>query len=94
MYQSIISQAWFTKKLSQLDKIVKKLSFLPRQNKISYGSDKDMPRLLWNEGITNLTDLTAFQKVGIMFTIVLISLQEEGTMFLIMCLVILKKQRI
>ena len=82
------------KKLSQLDIVVKKLTALPRQNKISYGSDKDMPRLLWNEGITNLTDLTAFYKVGIMFTIVIISLQEEGNIFLIMCLVILKKQRI
>ena len=57
------------KKLSQLNKIVKKLTALSRQIKISYGSDKDMPRLLWNEGITNLTDLTAFHKVGIMFTI-------------------------
>ena len=70
------------KRLSQLDKIVKKLTSLPRQNKISYGSDKDMPRLLWNDGITNLTDLTAFHKVGIMFTIVIISLQEEGNIFL------------
>ena len=41
-----------------------------------------MPRLLWNDGITNFTDLTAFHKVGIMFTIVIISLQEEGNIFL------------
>ena len=61
---------------------MKKLTTLPRQNKISYGSDKDIPRLLWNNGITNLTDLTAFHKVGIMFTIVIISLQEEGNVFL------------
>ena len=41
-----------------------------------------MPRLLWNDGIINLTDLTAFHKVGIMFTMVIISLQEEGNIFL------------
>ena len=80
--------------LSQLDKVVKKLTAQPRQNKISYGSDKDMPRLLWNDGITSLIDLTAFHKVGIMFTIVIISLQEEGIIFLTIYLVILKKQKI
>ena len=68
--------------LSQLDKVVKKLTAQPRQNKISYGSDKDMLRLLWNDGITNLSDLTAFHKVVIMFTIVIISLQEERNIFL------------
>ena len=51
-----------------------------------------MPRLLWNERITSLTDLTASHKVGIMFTIVVISLQDEGNI-LIMCLVTLKKQK-
>ena len=56
--------------LAELDRLVKKLTTLPRQNKISYGADKDMPRLLWKCGITNLTDLTASHKVGIMFTIV------------------------
>ena len=54
-----------SKILSQLDKIVRKLTTLPRQNKISYGSDKDMQRLLWNEGVINLTDLTAYHKVGV-----------------------------
>ena len=32
--------------LAKLDKLVKKLITLPRQNKVSYGADKDMPRLL------------------------------------------------
>ena len=40
-----------------------------------------MPRLLWKDGITNLTDLTASQKVGIMFTIVVMSLQSDGIEF-------------
>ena len=29
--------------LAELDKLVKKLTILPRQNKISFGADKDMP---------------------------------------------------
>ena len=40
-----------------------------------------MPRLLWKDGITNLTDLTASHKVGIMFTIVIMSLQDDGIEF-------------
>ena len=72
--------------LAELDKLVKKLTILPRQNKIFYGSDKDMPRLLWKDGITNLADLTASHKVGIMFTIVVISLQSDRIEFSIVCL--------
>ena len=45
-----------------------------------------MPRLLWKDGITSLTDLTTSQKVGVVFTIVVMSLQDEGNIFLIICL--------
>jgi hypothetical protein len=41
-----------------------------------------MPRLLWKDGVTSLTDLSAKMKVGIMFTIIVVSLQEEGIKFL------------
>ena len=37
-----------------------------------------MPRLLWRDGITNLKNLNATYKVGIMFTIVVVALQSEG----------------
>jgi hypothetical protein len=37
-----------------------------------------MPRLLWKDGITSLSELTAKYKVGIMLTIVTVSLQDEG----------------
>jgi hypothetical protein len=40
-----------------------------------------MPRLLWKDGVTSLTDLSAKLKVGIMFTLVVVSLQEEGSKF-------------
>ena len=71
MYQSPILQDYFTKKLSELDRLVKNLTTLPRQSKISYGADKNMPRLLWKDGITNMTDITASQKVGIVGSIYL-----------------------
>ena len=67
--------------MAEVDRLVKKLTTLPRQNKISYGTDKDMPRLLWKNGITNMTDITALQKVGIMFTIMVISLQSDEIEF-------------
>jgi hypothetical protein len=40
-----------------------------------------MPRLLWKDGVTSLTDLSAKLKVDIMFTLVVVSLQEEGSKF-------------
>ena len=40
-----------------------------------------MPRLLWKDGITNMTDITPSQKVGTMFTIVVMSLQSDGIEF-------------
>ena len=42
-----------------------------------------MPCLLWKDGITSLTDLSAANKVGIMFTVVIVSLQLEGREFLL-----------
>ena len=48
---------------------------------MSSGSDKSFPRLLWKEGVTNLSELTASAKVGIMFTIVVISLTDDGIHF-------------
>ena len=50
----------------------------PKQRLASASTNKQMPRLLWNDGITNLTDVTANLKVGIMFTIVVVSLTSEG----------------
>ena len=44
--------------LAELDRLVKKLTILPRQSKISNSPDRDMPRLLWKDRITSLTDLT------------------------------------
>ena len=64
-------------KLGELDDLAKKLTHLPRQRYVSFGADKDMPRLLWKDGITKMTKISASDKVGIMFTIVVILLQKR-----------------
>jgi hypothetical protein len=69
----------------ELDKIVRNLTLLPRQRFLSSGAEPCMPRLLWKDGVTSLTDLSAKLKVGIMFTIVVVSLREEGVRFSPLC---------
>jgi hypothetical protein len=70
-----------TSQKPQLDRIVRRLTLLPRQRFASSGAEPSMPRLLWKDGVTSLTDIPATLKVGIMFTIVVVSLQEDGTQF-------------
>ena len=67
--------------LAKLDDLAHELTKLPRQQSASSGSDKSMSRLLWKDGITTLTDLTASCKVGIMFTIVVLLLLDTGKKF-------------
>ncbi|WP_288992708.1 hypothetical protein [uncultured Marinobacter sp.] len=61
-----------------LGTLVRRLANLPWQRFASSGAEPLMPRLLWKAGITSLSELTAKYKVGIMFTIVIVSLQDEG----------------
>ena len=61
-----------------LDTLVKSFCKLPRQKYLSGGADKDMPRLLWKDGVTTLSDLSASYKVGVYFTIVVLSLTQDG----------------
>ena len=63
---------------ASLDFLAKQLPKLPRQRYASSGACKSMPRLLWKDGITTITETTANAKVGIMFTIVVIGLTEDG----------------
>jgi hypothetical protein len=48
------------------------------QHYASSGAKPFMPCLLWREGATSLIELTAKFKVGIMFTIVVVLLQDVG----------------
>jgi hypothetical protein len=65
----------------ELDKIVKNLTLLPRQRFLSSGAKPCIPRLLWKDGVTSLTDMSAKLKVGILFKIIVVSLREEGVSF-------------
>jgi hypothetical protein len=66
---------------AELDSLVKRLTLLPRQRFANSGTEPGMPRLLWKDGVTSLTDLSAKLKVDIIFTLVVVSLQEEGSKF-------------
>ena len=66
---------------AQLDELVKTLVDLPRQYYLSSGACKEMPRLLWKDGITTLSELTASAKTGIMFTIIVLGMTKPGKDF-------------
>ena len=66
---------------AQLDGLVKTMVNLPRQHYLSSGARKDMPRLLWKDGLTTLTELTASAKTGIMFTITVLGMTKPGKDF-------------
>jgi hypothetical protein len=61
---------------AELDSLVRRLTLLPRQRFADSGTEPGMPHLLWKDGVTSLTDLSAKLKVGIMFTLVVMSSQE------------------
>ena len=58
--------------------MAKQLPKVLRQHYASSGSCKSMPCLLWKDGIATITEMTASTKVGIMFTIVVSGLTEDG----------------
>jgi hypothetical protein len=66
------------KQKRELDFLVRHLAHIPRQPYASSGAEPLMPHFLWKDGITSLSELTANYKVGIMFTIVTVSLQDKG----------------
>jgi hypothetical protein len=76
--QILFKEEMTTKQKRRLDLLVRRLAYLPRQRYVSSGAKPLMPRLLWKDGITSLSKITAKYKVGIMFTIVTLSLQDEG----------------
>lgn len=50
----------------------------PRQAYMSAGGNKTFPRLLWKDGVTGLSRVTASEKVGEMLSLVVLSLTTEG----------------
>jgi hypothetical protein len=71
---------------TELDSLVRRLTLLPRQRFANSGTEHGIPCLLWKDAVTSLTDLSAKLKAGIMFTLVAVSLQEEGSKFLTLVL--------
>jgi len=72
------------RKKFELDLLAKQLITFDCQYYVSSGAQKEMPTLLWKNGITSLSFLKANDKVGLMLTIVVLSLTTEGKNFLMM----------
>ena len=66
---------------NSLDGLIRLFTNLPRQRYMSSGAEKEMPRLLWKDGITCLSELEAKNKLAIMFTVVVFSLTDLGQDF-------------
>ena len=60
-----------------VDSIVKNFANLPRQRLMSSNSNSLFPGLSWKNGISRLTDITADCKVGMLLTVVVVSLTAE-----------------
>lgn len=63
---------------AQLDNLCKVMCLIDRQFYLSSGARKEMPALLWKNGITSITNTKAHEKIGIMLVVVVLSLTEEG----------------
>jgi hypothetical protein len=48
---------------------------------LTAGTASNMPRLLFKDGVTTITNVTASTNVGIKFTIVVLSLTDKGEHF-------------
>jgi hypothetical protein len=77
----------------RLDKLVKEFRDWDRQHYLSAGTEKTMPRLLFKDGISKLTDITASTNVGIMLTVVVLSMTTKGSHFFNKTLGALKAQQ-
>jgi hypothetical protein len=84
MVKYIVQRGDDTTQLDQMDKLAKKLGLLDRQRYLTAGSEPLVPRLCWADGISSLSDLDeAKYKVGIMLTIVVLTLQDDDLALLL-----------
>ena len=65
-----------------LDYLVQQLLNIPWQRFASSGAVTDFPRLLWQNGVSNLKVLDAKYRVGILFTLVVVAMTDDGMEFL------------
>ena len=66
----------------KLDEIVKNFTEMPRQHLMTANSNSDFPRFMWKNGISTLTDITADYNVGMLLTVVVVSLTSDGSKLL------------
>ena len=74
----LCSKTLTIKECVAMDSIVKNFVNLPRQRLMSSNSNSLFPGLLWKNGISRLTDITADCEVGMLLTVVVVSLTAEG----------------
>ena len=64
--------------LPLIDEEARKMVNWPRQRLMSQGTEKSVPWLLWKDGLTSMTTLTAKQRLGVIFTVTVLSLTHNG----------------
>ena len=73
MFDSVMSE----KTKTQLDSVVQKWASFPRQQPMRSYMDS-FPRLLYKDGLTNITDISAGTKMGILFAFVVAAQTIDG----------------
>ena len=63
---------------SELNELARKMWDWPHQRYLSSGAEKQTPRLLYKDSITNLTNVSSVTPFALMFSVVVISLSTEG----------------
>ena len=71
-----------THQRQKMDEIAMQFLEMPRQHLMTANSNSDFPRLMWKNGISTLTDITADYKVGMLLTFVVLSLTTDGNKLL------------
>jgi hypothetical protein len=66
---------------ARLDLLAQEFCKWDRQHFLTAGTATEMPRLLFKDGVTTITKVTASTNVGIMFTVVILSLTDKGAAF-------------
>ena len=65
----------------ELDSIAKQMCDWDKQYYMTSGSNKDMPRLLFKDGISSLKQISATYTVGIFLCVVILTLTDDGKAF-------------
>ena len=55
--------------LPLIDEEARKMMNWPRQSLMSQGTEKSMPRLIWKDGLTSMTALTAQKRLRVILTV-------------------------